>query len=286
MRIDNPPNQPGGRINNPPNQPGVRIDRPANKTTVRRPILPNSPAIQAQRRFTRTQEGRVYDNGLALRKGRPVSAAWQKRYFPKGRYHFPYYRNTFVRGQTFLSPFSFFYGVCVPYIVASECRYYPPPVEFIDLPVFSGVQFTRFDDVDTQNLFNDPNLDQEQPGLANAIDNLTDAFRDGNIDSLVTLIDPNVSIAVYQNGHYQYSLSANDYIDLARDAIQSMHTVGFTLNSLHQRAPGVFSVAGQQTYLDRNGQTQTTWVSFVLQDISGQWTLTQVGTAPGRIRNL
>jgi hypothetical protein len=253
---------------------------------VRRPIVPNAPAIQVQRRFTKTPAGRVYDNGLTLRRGVPVSAAWQKQYFPKGHYHFPYYRNAFVRGQTFRSPFGFFFGACVPYIAASECRVYPPAVVFIDIPVYNGVQCIGFDDADDQNLFNDPNLDQDQPGLENAIDDLTEAFQGGNIDGLVTLIDPNTSIAVYLDGHYQYSLSASDYLDLARDAIKSMHTVQFTLSYLHQRAPGVFSVAGQQTYQDQNGQVQTTWVSFVLQDISGQWTLTQVGTSPGRKRKI
>ena len=155
--------------------------------TVRRPIVPNAPAIQGQREFTRTPAGRVYDNGLPLRKGIQVSASWQKHYFPKGHYHFPYYRNAFVRGQTFRSPFGFFFGDCVPYISMSECRVYPPAVVFVDIPVFNGVQCTGFDDAGDQNLFNNPNLNQEQPGLQNAIDALTEAFQGGNIDELVRL---------------------------------------------------------------------------------------------------
>jgi hypothetical protein len=281
VRTNNPPVQQPGRIS----EPGDRNMRPSAPTTVRRPIVPSAPRVQAERKFTKTPQGRVYDNGLQLRKGIPVTAAWQKHYFPKGHYHFPYYRNTFVRGQTFWSPFGFYFGVCVPYISADDCRIYPPAAEFIDVPVYQGVQFVRFDDADDQNLFNDPNLDQDQPGLRNAIDYLTEAFQGGNIDGLVTLVDPSTSIAVYQYGKYQYSLPANDYIDLARDAIQSMNTVGFSLNYLHQRAPNVFSVAGRQTYKDQNGQTQTNWVSFVLQDISGQWTLTQVETSPATRRN-
>lgn len=279
-RTEAPAGRPVPRPANPgPTRPDVR--QPAHETA-RRPIVSTAPAIQAQRKFTKTSTGRVYDNGLTLRKGIPVTVAWQKHYFPKGHYHFPGYRNTFVRGQSFRSPFGFFFGVCVPYIAASECRVFPPAVVFIDVPVFNGVVCTGFSDDGDQNLFNDPSLDQEQPGLLNAIDDLTEAFQGGNIDGLVTLIDPNTSIAVYLNGHYQYSISASDYIDLSRDAIQSMHTVGFSLTYLHQRAPGVFSVAGKHSYQDQNGQTQTTWESFVLQDISGQWTLTQVGTAPGR----
>lgn len=219
-----------------------------------------------------------------MRRGVTVTASWEKRYFPKGRSHFPYYRNTFVRGVSFRSPFGFYFGVCVPYIAATDCHIFPPAVVFIDIPIFHGDVCAGFEDADDQNLFNDPNLDQDQPGLRNAIDEIVEAFQGGNIDGLVTLVDPNTSIAIYQNGHYQYSLPANDYIDLARDAIQSMNTVQFTLSYLHQRSPTVFSVAGKQTYRDQNGQVQTVWVSFVLQDISGQWTLTQVGTAPGRNR--
>jgi len=252
-----------------------------NHQTPRRTITPSAPAIQAHRQFTKTSAGRVYDNGLTLRKGTVVTAAWQKHYFPKGHSHFPAYRQNFVRGETFMSPFGFFFGVCVPYIAISECRIFPPSVVFIDVPVFNGPVCSGFSDVNDQNLFNDPTLNLEQPGLLNAVDNLTETFQGGNIDGLVSLIDPNTNIAIYLSGKYQYSLPANDYIDLSRDAIQSVNNVKFTLNYLHQRAPGVFSVGGTQTYRDPNGLIQTTWVSFVLQDISGNWTLTQVGTAPG-----
>jgi len=249
-------------------------------------VVASAPAVVNARKFTRTPAGRVYDNGLTLRKGIPVTAAWQKRYFPKGHYHFPYYQQNYIRGQCFISPFGFYFGVCVPYIGIADCRIFPPAVVFIDLPVYDGVQCTGFSDADDDNLFNDPTLNDEQPGLLNAIDNLTEAFQGGNIDGLVTLIDPNTSIAIYQTGKYQYSLPANDYIDLARDAIQSTHTVQFSLTYLHQRGPGVFSVAGKHTYNDQNGHLQTTWVSFVLQDISGQWTLTQAGTSPGRKQHI
>jgi hypothetical protein len=155
---------------------------------------------------------------------------------------------------------------------------------FVDLPLFNGNNCTGFADAADQNMFDDPSINQDQPGLLNAIDDLTETFQGGNIDGLVTLVDPNTSIAIYQNGHYQYSMPANDYIDIARDAIKSMNTVKFSLTYLHQRGPGVFSVSGKQTYNDQNGRLQTTWVSFVLQDISGQWTLTQVGNAPGTKR--
>ena len=285
----NPPTRTSGAgQTNPtnPRQPYTRQSNnpPPNRTTARKPIVPGSPGVQAQRKFTKTAAGRKYDNGVILRKGVKVTTAWQKKYFPKGHFHFPFYRTSYVRGQTFISPFGFFFGVCVPFIAAADCHIFPPSVVFIDVPVYVGVNCTGFGDADRDNLFGDPGLEQEEPGLLNAVDDLTEAFQGGNIDGLVSLVDPNTSVAVYLRGHYQYSLSASDYIDLARDAIQSMHTVQFSLTDIHERAPGVFSVGGQQTYADQSGAIQTTWVSFVLQDIGGQWTLTQVGTAPGVYR--
>jgi hypothetical protein len=215
-----------------------------------------------------------------------VTADWQRRYFPHGHFHYPFYHPTFIRGQCFVSPFGFYFGVCVPFIDASDCHVLPPAVVFIDAPVYQGDVCTGFNDQSDQNFLNDPNLDQDEPGLGNALDELTETFQNGNIDGLVALIDPNMSIAIYLRGHYKYSLPANDYIDLTRDTVQSIQTVQFTLEYLHQRAPGVFSASGRHTFKDQSGQVQTVWLSFVLQDISGQWTLTQVGTSPGRFHKL
>jgi hypothetical protein len=244
----------------------------------------NSPQVQSHRQFTKTAQGRHYDNGLQLRRGIVVTASWQRAYFPRGHYHFPFYRSGYVAGAVFLSPFGFYYGICVPYIAATDCHVFPPSVSFVDEPEYNGVNCIGFADTQDQNYFDDPNLDSDEPGLVNAINEINETFQNGNVDALVSLIDPNMSVAVYLRGHYKYSLAANDFVDLTRDAIQSTQTVQFTLNMLHQRAPNVFSVSGTNVYRDHSGNSRTVYVSYVLQDISGQWTLTQVGTAPDRIQ--
>jgi hypothetical protein len=102
----------------------------------------------------------------------------------------------------------------------------------------------------------------------------------------VPLVDPNTMIAVYEKGEYKYSVSANDYLDLTRDALNSLDTVNFSLNYLHRNGQGIYTASGRQEYRDRNGQLQTMFVSFVLESISGEWTLTQVEVAPGTYRDL
>jgi hypothetical protein len=243
-----------------------------------------SSRVQVDRKFTKTAQGRHYDNGLNLRKGTAVKLGWQRRYFPHGYVHFPYYRQFYDRNHCFYSPFGFFFGVCLPFIDISICSVYPPSVVFVDTPSYNGNNAVGYNNLDDQNLIDDPNLDQNEPGLNAALDELTETFQGGNIDGLASLVDPNVSVAVFLSGKYQYSLSSSNYVDLTRDAISALQNPQLNLNYLHQRSPGVFVVSGNQMYTGQNGQTRTVYVSYVLQDISGQWTLTQVGTSPDVIQ--
>lgn len=247
--------------------------------------MPTSPIVKNQRDFTRTWAGRVYHNGVRLRRGSKVSSAWQRRFFPGGRYHYPYYRQNYVQGSVFISPFGFYFGIAAPFIEASRCRIFPPAVAYIDQPLYVGERWDGWQVYPGENWFNRPDLDEE-PGLANAVDELTETFQNGDIDTLVALIDPNMSIAVYERGKYQYSMPSNDFVDLTRDMLNSTKTVAFSLNDLQERAPGVFCVSGSHRYENPDGNVQTTYVSFVLQDIGGNWTLTQVETAPGENRAL
>lgn len=259
---------------------------PSYNPPPRKPRAPKAPANLSQAFFTKTTFGRDYDNGVHLRKGRRVTSDWEKRFFRKGYCHFPYYRPRYTRNLTFISPFGFFYGVCPPYISSTVVNLYPPAVAFVDVPVYNGDNCIGFQDVGDQNLLNDSNLDAEEPGLANAIDQLTETFQDGNINALVTLIDPNIDIAVYERGQYKYSMSGDNYLDLTRDAIKSTQTVQFSIDYLHQTSPTVFTASGRHIYRDPYGNQQTIYVSFGLQDFSGQWTLTQVETAPSRYQSL
>lgn len=243
-----------------------------------------STRVQADRKFTKTSQGRHYDNGLNLRRGTAVKLGWQRRYFPHGYVHFPFYRQSYDRNHCFYSPFGFFFGVCLPFIDISVCSVYPPNVIFIDTPSYNGNNCIGYTNLDDQNLIEDPNLDQNEPGLNAALDEITETFQGGNIDGLASLVDPNISIAVFLSGRYQYSLSSSNYVDLTRDAISGLQSPQLNLNYLHQRSPGVFVVSGNQMYTGQNGQTRTVYVSYVLQDISGQWTLTQVGTSPDIIQ--
>lgn len=262
-----------------------RLPQGNNGQPVRLPRVPNTPQRANERKFTKTGQGRLYDNGLQLHKGQKPTLAWQRPYFPHGTVHFPYYASTYSKGHVFISPWAYFYGICPPFINPAHCHVYPPSFVFIDIPIFSGDACLGFEYTNVDNWFDHPDLATSEPGLVNAIDELSETFQNGDIDALAALISPNVSIAIYERGKYRYSMDSADFVDLTRDAIQNNHVANFNLTMLHEREPGVFSVSGSEAYTDASGETRTVWVSYVLQDFSGQWTLTQVGTSPDHVQH-
>lgn len=291
---DATPNRQPGNINagrNPGSidagrRPGnVRVDQRPGRTTVQRPA-PVTPRSQSQARslFSRTQEGRRYDSGLLLRRGRPINQVWLRPYFPRGGYHYPYYSPTYSASAV-ISPYGFYFGICAPFVIRTYSHHFPPVVVYIDIPVYSGSVCRGYEPQRRE----DPVLSwrevlDREPGLANAIDDLRDTFRRGDIDALAALVDPKIKIAVFLRGSYEYSLDVNDFVDLTRDALQSTDTIAFDLSRIHERSAGVYVVSGEHVYRDRDGHRRKVYVSYVLEDIRGEWTLTQVGTAPDRIQ--
>lgn len=249
-----------------------------------RPTFDHSGGAAGNRDFSRTAAGRDYDNGLSLHIGMRANAGWQRNYFPGGTYYYPYYSNRFGAGD-YVSPFGFYFGICDPFILSTGCAVYPPSQDYINDPVYNGSTFSGWTETD-DNAFDEATLNAMEPGLLNATDEISEAILNGNVDALVSLVDPNMSIAIYTQGKYQYSMKANDYLDLTRDAITSVKTVSLELNYLHRDSQTVYTVSGKQEYQGKNGEDRAVYLSFVLQDIGGVWTLTQAGTSPDRIQTL
>lgn len=287
QRTDRTPPNTGQRTDRTPPNTGQRADNPS----VHRNLIPAKsgdrvpPQRIVQRKFTKTPNGRRYDNGLMLRKGHPVDQPWQHAYFPRGKFHYPYYSPSYASGTANISPFGFFFGVCAPFVSGDHCYHAPPEIVYVDIPVYSGDNCRGYGPIrPDENYLNRNDILDREPGLANAIDELRECFRGGNIDALVALTDPKIRIAIFLKGKYDYSLDANDFVDLTRDALQSTETISFDLTRIHERAAGVYVVSGKHVYKDHNGNSRTVYVSYVVEDIGSEWTLTQVGTAPDRIQ--
>ena len=239
---------------------------------------------RTQRTFTRTTQGRRYDNGMTLRPSVTIRGNWQKPFFPRGHAYYPHYEQRYNPQRNFISPFGFYFGIVPAYIARAYGYDRRPNFAYVETTTYNGNNFRGYTTTQDTNYFNDRSLTQREPGLLNAIDELHEAFRSGNIDALVALTDPSTEIAIYLRGKYEYSMEANDYLDLTRDALSSLKTLQFDLTLLHKRAEGVFVVSGKHVYWGQNRETRTVYVSYVLESLRDQWTLTQVGTAPDRVQ--
>lgn len=244
---------------------------------------------RAQDIFTRSAEGRRYQHGIVLRQGGYIENQRIRYYFGHGYSYYPYYCPTYDYAVVYYSPFSYYYGVCPPYIYRRHCHYRPPSLVYIEVPVYVNNVSRGYDsDLDDYYLsrnnyyYDDRNLDR---ALARAIDDLREAFRNCDINLLAELTDPKVHIAVYRRGTYEYSLSPNDYLDMTRDMMRTTETIDFDLYRVRRRARDVYVVSGKHVYRNRDGDRRTVYVSFVLERLRGRWTLTQVGTAPDRIQD-
>jgi hypothetical protein len=238
--------------------------------------------------FTRSQEGRIYHHGITLRPATFTTNIYIRRYFPRRYVYYPYYCPTYDVAVVYLSPYCFYYGVFPPYIYRRHCYYYPPARVYVEIPIYinsyaRGYSGDRGDYyLGRQGTFEE--YYRREPGLERAVEDLHTAFRYANIELLVHLTDPNIRIAIFQRGKYEYSLNANDYLDMTRDAMQAIDTIQFDLYRIRQRAEGVYVVSGKHVYRNPEGERRTVYVSFVLERLSGRWVITQVGTSPDRIQ--
>lgn len=294
-----PTNRPASRvaprINNvaPPQQrrtatPNVRnnFTRPntfAGPTAFNRPrFVPQN--FSQRREFTRSTAGFRFDNRIRLRPAVPVYATWQRPYFPLGHCYYPYYRPTFSAAIV-ISPFAFYFGVCDPFIAREHCYVRYPSYTYVEVPVYEGPRFVEYRPIATPNYYNDPGFPRREPGLMVAIDQLQEGVRDCDIDTMVGLTAPGVRIAIYNRGHYDYSMDPDDYLDLTRDAFVSTRTVDFEINTIHRRANGYYVVSGRHVYEDKHGNRRSVYLSYVMEDVNHHWVIAQVGTSPDRIQS-
>ena len=90
-------------------------------------------------------------------------------------------------------------------------------------------------------------------------------------------------IAVFTQGRYQYSLKANDYLDMTRDFMQSTDTKSFDVFRVKRRSNSAYTLSAKHVYRGRDGETHTVYLSFALERIGQYWTITQVDTSPERL---
>ena len=235
--------------------------------------------------FTRSEEGRRYDRGLSLRPAIRYTHPHFQPYFPHGYFYYPHYSHTYVSFEVIASPYHFYYGVCPPYIHRRYVYHRPPRVVYIEVPVYIENRYYGYRD-SSYYLNSSPwwrDNRSIEPALRRSIEDLEDAFRYSDINRLVYLTDAGIEIAVFSQGKYEYSLTANDYLDMTRDFMVSADTIAFDVFRVRRRSYDVYNLAAKHVYRSHDRQTRVVYLSFVLERIRNDWVITQVDTAPDQL---
>jgi hypothetical protein len=239
-------------------------------------------------KFTHSDAERHFDNGVVLRRGAPIADKRLDAYFPHHYYSYPHYLVSREPGRAILSPFSFYVGVFPPYIDRSAVIVSIPGRVFIDVPIYTHGDYQIYGggrDSYYLNRGGDDNRWKDDKDLSSSVYDLEDTFRNEDIGLLAPLTDPGVNIAVFSKGHYQYSLNPNDYLDMTRDFLRSVHTTEFTAYRVHRKSSSVYQVFAKHTYTDQDGASRTVYQCIVLERLRNRWTITQIDSSPAHLNN-
>lgn len=242
----------------------------------------------AARGFTRSVDGRRFDNGVTLRRGTYFTDRRWDSYFPHRYFYYPYYAPTrSVSVQVVVSPFHYYYGVTPTYIPRTHVLHMPPRRVYIEVPIYIDNEYRGYRDSDDDYYLarRNDNSWTNDPELTQTVNDLTDAFREEDIALLTELTDPDTKIAIFSSGQYQYSLEPGDYLDMTRDFMYAAETATFTVERVLSKTSGVSQIFAKHTYRNREGNNRTVYLCFVVENLSGRWAITQVDTSPDRIEN-
>jgi hypothetical protein len=229
--------------------------------------------------FTRSVEGRRYENGLTLRGGVRVYHNNLRVYFRNDYCHYPFYSPTYDYGYVYYSPYYVYYGVCPPYIYRRHAYYRPPTVIYIEIPIYSGNYWRGYRNTydDDYYLYRDYARDRQ---VDQAVREIEEAFRYCDIERLVYVTDPRTRIAIFRKGRYDYSLDANDYLDITRDFMRSIDTLEFDIYRVRRVSSSVYVASAKHIYRDHANRRRTVYLSFALERPYGRWVISQVDTSP------
>ncbi len=120
----------------------------------------------------------------------------------------------------------------------------------------------------------------------NYLDDTLADIRSGWISGRYDLVERHIRsdrmIAVLLDGQYDYSVSADDYLAMTRDALGDIDTTGFVWNKVRERADGTLTAFGEHSFRS-SGTIRTVYVTYTLQRVGNSYYITEVGSSEYRL---
>lgn len=144
------------------------------------------------------------------------------------------------------------------------------------IPYVSASYFTRPVTVGQNTYYLN---DKTDAALDSALTDIRSAWMDGRFDLLQNRVSSSQMIAVLLDGRYEYSLRADDYVQMSYDAIDLIQTSAFVWERVKQRTDGSYTAFGKHSYYSDSRMKQTTYVSYTFRKIGGKYVITEVGSS-------
>lgn len=166
-----------------------------------------------------------------------------------------------------------YYDPCPPFVVVYRVVYLPPRLYphtvLVEVPFY----------VETPYYLERRPPDERQRLLSD----LRAAWMLRDPSYLERYIRPNSYIAIYLDGQYAYSLPAQDYIEMTRDAIRAVKTEQLRFERTAMRGESQLVVRGEHQYLDEaTGVRRVVYITYTFERVDGRWYLIEAGSSATR----
>ncbi|HWD39821.1 MAG TPA: nuclear transport factor 2 family protein [Fimbriimonas sp.] len=114
--------------------------------------------------------------------------------------------------------------------------------------------------------------------LDQAVDDIQDAFGQGNADAADALIPADSRVAIFQDGRYEYSLKGDDFEEMISDNVQNTDSESFHIDSVRRSGDNAV-VRATQVLRDEDDATDTVHQRIHLRRVGDQWEITDFMTS-------
>ncbi|BCW95796.1 MAG: hypothetical protein WHS44_07420 [Fimbriimonadales bacterium] len=165
-----------------------------------------------------------------------------------------------------------YYDPCPPFLVVYRVVYLPPRPHtvLVEVPIY----------VETPYYLERRPLDSQQQLLSD----LRAAWMLRDPSYLTRYIRPESYISIYLDGQYAYSVPAQDYIDMTRDAIRAVRTEQIRFYRVTRRGETQLVVRGEHQYIDdATGVRRLVYIQYTFERVDGRWYLIEAGSSANRL---
>ena len=123
--------------------------------------------------------------------------------------------------------------------------------------------------------------DRSYSDLDYAVDDLVTTFQDDNKRALSRLVPDGGRVHIMNDGQYAYSLPADDFRDMMRDAIGEDRTIRYTIESVRENGRQARVVARHE-FRDSWGERTTVHHTLLLEREGGRYVIREFGSSNDR----